>query len=250
MACSGEPFLGLQGTALTWVITLCSASAFCSSVCCHLQLKDNSLTRVIGYDQGIMGSIISTPYFLEEINLKVGEVDLPKSGRNVHGWHIGQETDTDTISTIVSIYDIGCMVVCLTAAIWGGIFGRKLMILCGMVIMVIGSWCPGQVGKNITSYLEPPTPAEERAVVEGQMVIGLYRGSLSSHVNILMESEWSKQDSHWVVYELSSRVFVRDWIEEQRLDMLSEGIGWIVWGGKDSKLLWTGICAGHSLVIV
>ncbi|KAN0106010.1 sugar transporter [Hyaloscypha variabilis] len=103
MAPSGRPFLGLQGNALTWAITLCSASAF----------------LLFGYDQGIMGSIISTPYFLEAINLKA--------------------TDTDTISTIVSIYDIGCMVGCLMAAIWGGIFGRKLMIHCGMVIMGIGN---------------------------------------------------------------------------------------------------------------
>lgn len=47
-------------------------------------------------------------------------------------------SDAETISTIVSIYDIGCMVGCLVAAIWGGSLGRKRTIFYGMGIMVVG----------------------------------------------------------------------------------------------------------------
>jgi len=47
-------------------------------------------------------------------------------------------SDAETISTVVSIYDIGCMVGCLVAAIWGGKLGRKRTIFYGMGIMVVG----------------------------------------------------------------------------------------------------------------
>lgn len=47
-------------------------------------------------------------------------------------------SDAETISTVVSIYDIGCMVGCLIAAIWGGRLGRKRTIFYGMAIMVVG----------------------------------------------------------------------------------------------------------------
>lgn len=86
---STRPFLGLQGTALSWAITCCSASAF----------------LLFGYDQGIMGSIISTPYFLEAVNIRVRHLQPSRF------WFLTdvlKATDADTISTVVSIYDIGC----------------------------------------------------------------------------------------------------------------------------------------------
>ena len=46
--------------------------------------------------------------------------------------------DAETISTIVSIYDVGCMVGCLVAAIAGTRLGRKQVITIGLSIMVIG----------------------------------------------------------------------------------------------------------------
>ncbi|KEF62779.1 uncharacterized protein A1O9_00752 [Exophiala aquamarina CBS 119918] len=98
-----KPFFGLEGVALSWAISLTSASAF----------------LLFGYDQGIMGSIIATPYFLEAVNIEI--------------------SDAETISTVVSIYDIGCMVGCLVAAIWGGRLGRKRTIFYGMGIMVVGA---------------------------------------------------------------------------------------------------------------
>ncbi|KIX01395.1 uncharacterized protein Z518_09121 [Rhinocladiella mackenziei CBS 650.93] len=109
MSPPGKPFWGLKGTTLSWAISLCSARAF----------------LLFGYDQGIMGSIISTPCFLEAINVKVG--DHPDA------------SNADTISTVVAIYDVGCMVGCLVAAIWGSLLGRKRTIAMEMIIMIAGA---------------------------------------------------------------------------------------------------------------
>jgi hypothetical protein len=76
MTPSSKPFLGLQGASLTWAITLCSASSFLLFGLLSISAVKPLLTGVIGYDQGIMGSIISTPYFLKAIKLKVSVLGL------------------------------------------------------------------------------------------------------------------------------------------------------------------------------
>ena len=103
MATDRRPFLGLTGPALSWAISLCSSGCF----------------LLFGYDQGIMGSIISARPFLEALNIAAN--------------------DANTISTVVSIYDIGNMVGCLVAAVWGGKFGRKKLIAVGCIIAVVGA---------------------------------------------------------------------------------------------------------------
>lgn len=74
---------------------------------------------MFGYDQGVLGSIIATKEFLEALNIEA--------------------SDADTISTVTSIYDIGCMVGCLAAAIWGGKLGRKRAIFVGSIIAIVGA---------------------------------------------------------------------------------------------------------------
>lgn len=81
-----------------------------------------------------MGSIISTPYFLNAINISVWYPDLA----NVGDMLTGKLDDAETISTIVSIYDIGCMIGCLVAAVAGTKLGRKQVITIGLSIMVAG----------------------------------------------------------------------------------------------------------------
>ena len=66
-----------------------------------------------------MGSIINTPYFLDAINLSID--------------------DANTLSTVVSIYDVGCMAGCLFACFFGGILGRKKMIFIGCCIIIVGA---------------------------------------------------------------------------------------------------------------
>jgi hypothetical protein len=75
--------------------------------------------------------------------------------------------------------------------------------------------------EDITKYLQPPTEEDEKMVAECQRIVGLYQGPRSNHVHILEECGWSAKDSNWVIFGLSRRVAVRDWIEEARLDMLA-----------------------------
>ncbi|KAL7622422.1 hypothetical protein AAE478_007927 [Parahypoxylon ruwenzoriense] len=93
----------LEGRALAWAITFCSTSAF----------------FLIGYDQGVMGSIINTPYFLEPLHVRAD--------------------DADTISNIVSLYDIGNMAGCIVTLFIGGKLGRKNMIYLGCSILIVGA---------------------------------------------------------------------------------------------------------------
>lgn len=67
-----KPFLGLEGGALSWAISLTSASAFLlfGKAAQYIRSPNNS-DHTQGYDQGIMGSILATPYFLEAINIEV-----------------------------------------------------------------------------------------------------------------------------------------------------------------------------------
>ncbi|KJZ79730.1 hypothetical protein HIM_01199 [Hirsutella minnesotensis 3608] len=93
----------LQGASLSWAITLCATSAF----------------FLIGYDQGVMGSIISTPYFLNPLGIRRG--------------------DADTISNIVSLYDVGNMAGCILTMCLGRRFGRKGMIYMGCSVLTVGA---------------------------------------------------------------------------------------------------------------
>ncbi|TRX91485.1 hypothetical protein FHL15_007709 [Xylaria flabelliformis] len=93
----------LQGPALTWAITFCSTSAF----------------FLIGYDQGVLGSIISTPNFLSTLHIDAN--------------------DANTISNIVSLYDIGNIGGCILAILFGGRLGRKNMVYIGCSILIAGA---------------------------------------------------------------------------------------------------------------
>jgi hypothetical protein len=74
--------------------------------------------------------------------------------------------------------------------------------------------------EDITAYLQPPTIEQERAVMESRAVIANYKGGVSYHVTILMESGWSWEYSEKVVHELSWRVRIKEWLEQDRLEML------------------------------
>jgi hypothetical protein len=75
--------------------------------------------------------------------------------------------------------------------------------------------------EDITVYLEPPTIEAERAVMESRAIIVNYKGGAAYHVTILMESGWSWEYSEKVVHELSWRVRIKEWLEQDRLEMLA-----------------------------
>jgi len=91
----------LRGEPLVWAITLSSAS-------CYL---------LFGYDQGVLGGLVTEPSFLSAIG-------NPSAGY---------------LGTIVALYNIGCLVGCMISAAYGNVFGRKKSIFWGCVIMVVGA---------------------------------------------------------------------------------------------------------------
>lgn len=91
----------LSGNPLVWAITLSSAS-------CYL---------LFGYDQGVLGGLVTQPSFLNAIG-------------NPNEGYLG---------AIVALYNIGCLAGCILAALYGNWFGRKKSIFWGCAIMVFGA---------------------------------------------------------------------------------------------------------------
>ena len=94
-------FQKLRGSALIWAITLSSGS-------CYV---------LFGYDQGVLGGLVSQPSFLNAIG-------------NPNPSYLG---------TIIALYNLGCLAGCMIAAIWGNVLGRRKTILYGCCIMVVGA---------------------------------------------------------------------------------------------------------------
>ncbi|KAJ9604383.1 hypothetical protein H2200_011217 [Cladophialophora chaetospira] len=117
----------LNGFWLQAGITLCSAWAF----------------TLFGYDQGVLGGLIALPSFLSANHIN------PK--------------DADLQGTIVAIYDIGCLTGCIICGIVGQMLGRRLFIVIGGVLVLIGAGL--QAGAHGTSYL-----------IGGRVVAGLGMG--------------------------------------------------------------------------
>ncbi|KAJ6092308.1 hypothetical protein N7467_004277 [Penicillium canescens] len=92
--------LNLEGRSLQIAIAVSAGSAY----------------LLFGYDQGVLGGLVSNPGFLEAIG-------NPSSGY---------------LGTIVALFNIGCLGGCVISAVFGNQLGRKNAIILGCVIMVIG----------------------------------------------------------------------------------------------------------------
>lgn len=79
---------------------------------------------LFGYDQGVMSSLLTLPTFLDTFP----EIDAvhDKSKSTFQGF-------------VVAIYELGCMAGACFAMFYGDYFGRRKMIWCGAVIMMIGA---------------------------------------------------------------------------------------------------------------
>ncbi|OTB09492.1 hypothetical protein M426DRAFT_50479 [Hypoxylon sp. CI-4A] len=71
---------------------------------------------LLGYDQGVLGSLIGLPRFLSTL----GDPDATIQG------------------LVVSIYSVGCILGCLLAAFYGLRLGRRNCILAGCILVMIG----------------------------------------------------------------------------------------------------------------
>jgi sugar porter (SP) family MFS transporter len=97
----------LQGRALQTAIMLTSAMAF----------------LLYGYDQGVLGGLLTTPEFLGGVKLS--------------------PTDSNLLGTVVAIYDIGCFVGSTLCAVSASKLGRRVWIGLGAVLLIIGAGLQG-----------------------------------------------------------------------------------------------------------
>ncbi|OJJ30822.1 hypothetical protein ASPWEDRAFT_120051 [Aspergillus wentii DTO 134E9] len=81
-----------------------------------IAVSADSAYLLFGYDQGVLGGLVSYPGFLSAIG-------NPSSGY---------------LGTIVALFNIGCLVGCIISAFFGNRLGRKNTIMLGCLIMVIG----------------------------------------------------------------------------------------------------------------
>ncbi|KAI6869002.1 general substrate transporter [Hortaea werneckii] len=95
--------MGLRGRRLSWAVAAAALQGF----------------LLLGYDQGVMSGLIG--------------VDTNAFGQQFN------EPDANMQGIITSIYDIGCAAGCLFCFFYGELFGRKVMIISGGSIMIIGT---------------------------------------------------------------------------------------------------------------
>ncbi|KAJ9497336.1 hypothetical protein H2202_007140 [Exophiala xenobiotica] len=147
----------LRGPALIWAITLSSGS-------CYL---------LFGYDQGVLGGLVSQPSFLDAIG----------------------NPDASFLGTIVALYNVGCLLGCMAAAVWGNRFGRRNTILVGNAIMIVGAVI------QTTTY-------GAGQLIAGRLISGLGNGLNTSTIPIYVsETARSHRRGRMVAVQLSIVIF-------------------------------------------
>ncbi|KAF5136621.1 Sugar transporter STL1 [Metarhizium anisopliae] len=110
-----KKFFGLSGQALNWAI---GAVAGCDFL-------------LFGYDQGVMGGILTLPIFLEQFpdinDTENGLTDAEKSNRSTYQ------------GIAVASYNLGCFIGAVITIFIGNPLGRRRMIFLGTAIMVVGA---------------------------------------------------------------------------------------------------------------
>ncbi|OQV10533.1 hypothetical protein CLAIMM_14518 isoform 1 [Cladophialophora immunda] len=147
----------LRGPALIWAITLSSGS-------CYL---------LFGYDQGVLGGLVSQPSFLDVIG----------------------NPSASFLGTIVALYNVGCLVGCMAAAIWGDRFGRRNTILVGNAIMIVGA------------VIQTATYGAGQ-LIAGRLISGLGNGLNTSTIPVYVsETARSHRRGRMVAVQLSIVIF-------------------------------------------
>ena len=94
-----------------------------------ITVSAGSAYMLFGYDQGVLGGLVSQPSFLSAIG----------------------NPSTGYLGTIVALFNIGCLGGFVIAAFFGNRLGRKRAIILGCAIMIIGgviqasTYGPGQL---------------------------------------------------------------------------------------------------------
>lgn len=81
-----------------------------------ITVSAGSAYMLFGYDQGVLGGLVSQPNFLSAIG----------------------NPSSSYLGTIVALFNIGCLGGCVIAAFFGNRLGRKRTIILGCAVMIIG----------------------------------------------------------------------------------------------------------------
>nr|SIP56080.1 putative sugar porter [Yarrowia phangngaensis] len=85
---------------------------------------------LFGYDQGVMGGLLTLPRFVKQFPMMDTSANLDESTRKFN---------TTIQGTAVGIYEIGCMMGALFTMWAGNVLGRRRIIFWGSIIMTIGA---------------------------------------------------------------------------------------------------------------
>ncbi|CAK7231613.1 hypothetical protein SCUCBS95973_007976 [Sporothrix curviconia] len=109
----GRKFLGMRGNALNWAVSTIAGCDF----------------LLFGYDQGVMGGILTLPIFLDQF-----PIINPDS---VGGAESSRRSTYQGIA--VASYNLGCFLGSIIAIFISNPLGRKRMIMLGTAVMVVGA---------------------------------------------------------------------------------------------------------------
>ncbi|UNI23665.1 hypothetical protein JDV02_009471 [Purpureocillium takamizusanense] len=111
----GKKYFGLRGRALNWAIGTIAGCDF----------------LLFGYDQGVMGGILTLPIFLSQ---------FPKINDKEAGLSPSEASNRSTYQGIaIASYNLGCFIGAVITIFIGNPLGRKRMIFLGTAIMIVGA---------------------------------------------------------------------------------------------------------------
>ncbi|OAL03658.1 general substrate transporter [Phaeosphaeriaceae sp. SRC1lsM3a] len=169
----------LSGKSLRWSITASAGS-------CYL---------LFGYDQGVLGGLVTDPTFLAAIG----------------------HPSASFLGTIVALYNIGCLAGCIVAALFGNMLGRHRTILYGCVIMVIGG------------IIQTATYGSTQLII-GRLISGLGNGMNTSTIPMYVsECSPAKHRGRSVAIQLSIVIFgtvVAYWLDYGTIKNLTGEVVW------------------------
>ncbi|PHH89772.1 hypothetical protein CDD83_5308 [Cordyceps sp. RAO-2017] len=112
-----DNFFGLRGSVLNWAI---GAVAGCDFL-------------LFGYDQGVMGGILTLPAFLNQFP------DINDKDPAIENDHALQSNRSTYQGIAIASYNLGCFIGAVITIFIGNPLGRKRMIFLGTAIMVVGA---------------------------------------------------------------------------------------------------------------
>ncbi|KAK9242578.1 general substrate transporter [Lipomyces tetrasporus] len=109
-----KKYFGLRGRALHRAVATVAGLGF----------------LLFGYDQGVMGSLLTLPTFTSTFPAMDVGTNVPADQR---------EHNSTIQGVAVSLYEVGCMLGAITTMVTGDIFGRRKTIFFGAIVMIIGT---------------------------------------------------------------------------------------------------------------